>query len=28
MNESLSGLEQHEGEELLTEFSFWGELTL
>ncbi len=22
------GLERHEGEQLITEFSFWGELTL
>jgi len=28
MNEDLTGLEQHEGEEILTEFSFLGELTL
>jgi len=28
MNESLTGLEQHEGEYLLTEFKFLGELTL
>jgi len=28
MNEGLTGLEQHEGEEILTEFSFLGELTL
>ncbi len=28
MNEGLTGLEQHEGEKLMAEFSFWGELTL
>ena len=28
MNERLTGLEQHEGEQLLTEFLFLGELTL
>ncbi len=28
MNEGLTGLERHEGEYLMTEFSFWGELTL
>jgi len=28
MNESLKGLEQHEGESLLTEIPFLGELSL
>jgi len=28
MNESLTGLEQHEGESLLTEFSFLGKISL
>jgi len=28
MNKGLMGLEQHEGEYILTEFSFLGELTL
>jgi len=28
MNEGLTGLEQHESELILTEFSFLGELTL
>jgi len=28
MNRSLTGLEQHEGESLLIEFSFWSEVTL
>jgi len=28
MNKSLTGLEQNEGESLLTQFSFLGELTL
>ncbi len=28
MNEGLMGLERHEGEQLMTEFSFLGELTL
>ncbi len=27
-NEGLTGLEQHEGEKLMTEFSFLGELSL
>ncbi len=26
MNEGLTGLEQHEGEQLMTEFSILGEL--
>ncbi len=26
MNEGLTGLEQHEGEQLMTEFSFLGEI--
>ncbi len=28
MKEGLTGLEQHEGESLMTEFSFLGELSL
>ncbi len=28
MNEGLTGLERHEGELLMTEFSFLGELSL
>ncbi len=28
MNEALTGLEQHKGEQLMTEFSFLGELSL
>jgi len=28
MNEGLAGLERHESEKLMTEFSFLGELTL
>ncbi len=28
MNKGLTGLEQHEGEQLMTEFSFLGELFL
>ncbi len=28
MNEGLTGLELHEGEQLITEFSFFGELSL
>ncbi len=28
MNEGLTGLEQHEDEKLMTEFSFLGELSL
>ncbi len=28
MNEGLTGLERHEGESLMTEFSFLGELSL
>ncbi len=29
MNECVTSLERHEGEELMTEFSFfWGELSL
>ncbi len=28
MNGGLSGLERHEGEQLMTEFSFLGELSL
>ncbi len=28
MNEGLAGLERHEGEQLMTEFSFLGELSL
>ncbi len=28
MNESLTGLERHEGELLMTQFSFLGELSL
>ncbi len=28
MNKGLTGLERHEGEYLMTEFSFLGELTL
>jgi len=28
MNEGLTGVERHEGEQLMTEFSFMGELTL
>ncbi len=28
MNEGLTGLEQHKGEKLMAEFSFWGELNL
>ncbi len=27
MNEDFTGLEQHEGEELMPEWSFWGELS-
>ncbi len=28
MNGGLAGLERHEGEKLMTEFSFWGGVTL
>jgi len=28
MNEGLTGVERHEGEELMTEISFLGELNL
>ncbi len=28
MNEGLTGLERHEGEQLITKYTFWGEVSL